>query len=88
MLAKKADMLCLMLTQDGGVLALCIFGWPYILGGCLCLGLISLYTDAVRCPLCLRLSSFSVNFRLKRSVGSLLRSWYAPLAIRVLILPC
>jgi len=35
------------------------------------------------CPLRFRVSSFSDNFRVKRSVGSLLSSWYGPESISV-----
>ena len=53
---------------------LCVSGRPYILGDCMCLGLILLYTG-------LRSKSFSVNFLLRRSVWSLLISRYRLLSI-------
>ena len=56
------------------MLDLCVLGRPYILGGCMCLGLILLYTG-------LRFKSFSVNFLLRRSVWSLLISQYRLLSI-------
>ena len=53
---------------------LCVLGRLYILGGCMCLGLILLYTG-------LRFKSFSVDFLLRRSVWSLLISRYRLLSI-------
>ena len=53
---------------------LCFLGRPYILGGCMCVGLIFLYTG-------LRSKRFSVNFLLRRSVCSLLISRYRLLLI-------
>ena len=39
-----------------------------------------------RYPLRFKVSTFSDNFRVRRSVGSLLSNWYGPLSIRVDIL--
>lgn len=79
MLVRKADKLyAKVLIQETirlrGVLA---FFYPFrrlkILSGFLYLGLILLNTDSDKCPLRLRFRSFSVNFRLRKTVRSALQ---------------